>query len=88
LCLNGRHFEPRPDLDPWRDKLWDPIEQTPHLNKEERGVRSFEVCDEAGIAERLSWRAKKESARLLDGRTWDGYPFVTDVSAETLRANA
>jgi protein gp37 len=25
-------FEPRKDLDPWRDKLWDLIERTPHLD--------------------------------------------------------
>jgi protein gp37 len=25
-------FEPRPDLDPWRSKLWDLIEKTPHLD--------------------------------------------------------
>ena len=25
-------FEPRADLDPWRDRLWDLIERTPHLD--------------------------------------------------------
>jgi hypothetical protein len=25
-------FEPRTDLDPWREKLWDLIEKTPHLD--------------------------------------------------------
>ena len=25
-------FEPRKDLDPWRDRLWDLIEETPHLD--------------------------------------------------------
>jgi protein gp37 len=25
-------FEPRKELDPWRDKLWDLIERTPHLD--------------------------------------------------------
>lgn len=33
-----------------------------------------ELHDEAGRLERLSWRPKKASGRLLDGKTWDGYP--------------
>jgi protein gp37 len=37
-------------------------------------TKIIELQDEAGRLERLSWRPKKKGGRLLDGRTWDGYP--------------
>jgi protein gp37 len=36
--------------------------------------RSIDLNDEAGRLERLSWRPKKLSGRVLDGATYDGYP--------------
>jgi protein gp37 len=36
--------------------------------------RRITLEDESGMAELLTWRPKKLSGRLLDGRTWDGYP--------------
>jgi protein gp37 len=34
----------------------------------------IQLQDEAGQLERLLWQSKKTSGRVLDGRTWDGYP--------------
>jgi len=36
--------------------------------------RRIELQDESGVKELLTWRSKTLSGRLLDGRTWDGYP--------------
>jgi protein gp37 len=47
---------------------WSPEAQGEHA------VRIIELQDEAGRLERLSWRPKKTSGRMLDGQTWDGYP--------------
>lgn len=43
----------------------------------QRSAKTVELRDEAGRLERLSWRSKKESGRVLDGKTWDGYPQLT-----------
>jgi hypothetical protein len=37
-------------------------------------TKIIELQDEAGRLERLSWRPKQKGGRMLDGRTWDGYP--------------
>lgn len=42
----------------------------------ERATKIVELRDEAGKLERLSWRPKKASGRVLDGKTWDGYPHT------------
>jgi protein gp37 len=36
--------------------------------------RKIELEDGFGMTELLTWKPKKVSGRLLDGRTWDGYP--------------
>jgi protein gp37 len=38
--------------------------------------RTIDIEDETGMTVRLAWRPKKLSGRVLDGRTWDGYPLV------------
>jgi protein gp37 len=38
--------------------------------------RRIELEDETGMTELLTWKPKKLSGRLLDGRTWDGYPHT------------
>jgi protein gp37 len=42
----------------------------------ERATRIIELEDEGGRFERLSWRSKQVSGRVLDGQTWNGYPHV------------
>jgi len=42
--------------------------------REASRLRTIELRDESGSIERLSWRPKRLSGRLLDGRTWDGFP--------------
>jgi protein gp37 len=39
-----------------------------------RITKVMELEDEHGLSERLAWRPKKVSGRILDGRTWDDYP--------------
>lgn len=56
---------------PFHFKQWG--HWSPEANSE-RVVRSVEVCDESGRLERLTCSSKKRSGRVLDGRTWDGYP--------------
>lgn len=53
------------------------FKQWGHWSPEAQGEPStkiVELYDEAGRLERLSWRPKKASGRLLDGQTWDEYP--------------
>ena len=53
------------------------FKQWGHWSPEAQGEPSkkmVELLDEGGKAERLSWRPKKFSGRILDGQTWDGYP--------------
>lgn len=53
------------------------FKQWGHWSPEVQGepaTRIIELQDEAGRLERLSWRPKKHSGRLLDGHTYDGYP--------------
>ncbi len=53
------------------------FKQWGHWSPEVQGepaTRIIELHDEAGRLERLSWRPKKSSGRLLDGHTHDGYP--------------
>ena len=55
------------------------FKQWGHWSPESQGEpvkRIIELQDEAGRLERLSWRPKQLSGRILDGRTWDGYPLV------------
>lgn len=42
----------------------------------EQATRIIEVEDEMGRLERLSWRPKQVSGRVLDGQTWNAYPQV------------
>lgn len=53
------------------------FKQWGHWSPEAHGqaaTRIIELQDEAGRLERLSWRPKQLSGRVLDGQTWDGYP--------------
>jgi protein gp37 len=53
------------------------FKQWGHWSPQARGessTRMIELQDEAGKLERLSWRPKRTSGRVLDGKTWDGYP--------------
>jgi protein gp37 len=53
------------------------FKQWGHWSPESHGESAskfIELRDEAGRLERLSWRPKLRSGRLLDGQTWDGYP--------------
>lgn len=53
------------------------FKQWGHWSPQAQGAsvtKIIELQDEAGRLERLSWRPKKKGGRLLDGRTWDGYP--------------
>jgi protein gp37 len=55
------------------------FKQWGHWSPEAQGEiasKIIELQDEAGSLERLSWRPKKKSGRLLDGRTYDGYPHT------------
>jgi protein gp37 len=55
------------------------FKQWGHWSPETQGeptTRIIEIQDEAGRRERLSWRPKQLSGRMLDGQTWDGYPQV------------
>jgi len=55
------------------------FKQWGHWSPEAQGASTakiIELQDEAGRLERLSWRPKKVSGRLLDGRTYDEYPRV------------
>lgn len=55
------------------------FKQWGHWSPEARGEhisRTIELEDGAGTRARLAWRPKKTSGRVLDGRTWDGYPRV------------
>ena len=59
------------------------FKQWGHWSPQARGdtaTKIIELQDEAGRLERLSWRTKKNGGRLLDGRTWDGYPQVRTTS--------
>lgn len=38
--------------------------------------RKIEFEDGFGMTELLTWKPKKVSGRILDGRTWDGYPHA------------
>jgi protein gp37 len=54
------------------------FKQWGHWSPEAQGeaaTRIIELEDEFGRLERLSWRPKRLSGRMLDGRTWDGYPI-------------
>jgi protein gp37 len=56
------------------------FKQWGHWSPESQGEpakKIIELHDEAGRLERLSWRSKKLSGRVLDGQTWDGYPQAT-----------
>jgi protein gp37 len=53
------------------------FKQWGHWSPEAQGepaAKIVELHDEAGRLERLSWRPKKVSGRVLDGQTYDGYP--------------
>jgi len=53
------------------------FKQWGHWSPESHGEsvsKIIELRDEAGRLERLSWRPKLRSGRVLDGQTWDGYP--------------
>ena len=53
------------------------FKQWGHWSPESHGEAAskiIELRDEAGRLERLSWRPKLRSGRVLDGQTWDGYP--------------
>jgi len=53
------------------------FKQWGHWSPEAHGEptnRMVELHDEAGRLERLSWKPKKISGRILDGHTYDGYP--------------
>ena len=53
------------------------FKQWGHWSPERESVerpRKIELEDESGTTELLTWKPKKLSGRLLDGRTWDGYP--------------
>jgi protein gp37 len=53
------------------------FKQWGHWSPEVRGVsakRAIEMPDGAGGLERLLWRPKSASGRMLDGQTWDQYP--------------
>jgi protein gp37 len=55
------------------------FKQWGHWSPEAQGgkiSRIIDVEDGAGRLARLAWRPKKVSGRVLDGRTWDGYPQV------------
>ena len=55
------------------------FKQWGHWSPEAQGevtTRIIDFCDEAGRLERLSWKPKKRSGRILDGRTYDGYPMM------------
>jgi protein gp37 len=52
----------------------------------ERAAKTVELRDDAGRLERLSWRPKKKSGRLLDGKTWDGYPLIRNSKDEDSHA--
>jgi len=49
---------------------WSPEAQGEPTNK------IIDLSDETGRSERLSWRPKKLSGRVLDGKTWNGYPHA------------
>jgi protein gp37 len=78
--------EARPTHPNWIRSLRDQCEshgvpfhfkQWGHWSPEGQGQSArkiFEFRDEAGRSERLSWRPKQLSGRVLDGQTWDGYP--------------
>jgi protein gp37 len=56
------------------------FKQWGHWSPESEGEptqKIVDIYDEAGRAERLSWKPKKSSGRLLDGQTWDQYPLQT-----------
>jgi protein gp37 len=53
------------------------FKQWGHWSPEAQGEpasKIIELNDEAGRLERLSWRPKKLSGRVLDGHIYDGYP--------------
>jgi hypothetical protein len=53
------------------------FKQWGHWSPEAQGdpaAKIVELHDEAGRLERLSWRPKKVSGRILDGQTYGGYP--------------
>jgi protein gp37 len=53
------------------------FKQWGHWSPEANGEpakKILELEDEAGRLERLSWKPKKSSGRVIDGKTWDGYP--------------
>jgi protein gp37 len=55
------------------------FKQWGHWSPEAQGEPSkkiIELHDEAGRLERLSWRPKKLSGRVLDGYTYDEYPIA------------
>lgn len=70
---------------PFHFKQWG--QWSPSANSEHVG-RSVKLRDESGRPERFAWNSKKGSGRVLDGRTWDGYPQPRDVSAEMLTTHA
>jgi protein gp37 len=49
---------------------WSPEAQGEPTNK------IIDLSDETGRSERLSWRPKKLSGRVLDGQIWNGYPHA------------
>ncbi len=53
----------------------------PHWSQNPQGRnqlrKSFRYRTKLAISERLSWRPKKLSGRILDGSTHDGYPKPT-----------
>ena len=54
------------------------FKQWGHWSPESQGESTkkiIELLDEAGRLERLSWRPKKLSGRVLDGNTYDQYPL-------------
>ena len=65
-----RHFDV-----PFHFKQWG------HWSPEAQGeatTKMLELQDEAGRLERLCWRPKKSSGRILDDQTWDGYPSTPE----------
>jgi protein gp37 len=58
---------------PFHFKQWG--HWSPENNSADR-LRRIQLADESGAAESLIWKPKKLSGRILDGRTWDGYPLA------------
>ena len=60
------------------------FKQWGHWSPESQGepaTKIIELHDEAGRLERLSWRPKKRSGRLLDGMTYTNYPEARPLIA-------